>query len=147
MYTESNSGVRNGDFGSYGSEIYSKRKDQADGPIHTWQSRICPGQPAQPALAKWFDSTCFTIPPSYTYGNSGPGILRTDYFGNVSACLCKEFRVTETSRVQFRAEAFNLPNCAYFSGPSTSNDTSTVGRITSTSNSPRQIQFALKHNF
>ena len=101
---------------------------------------VCP-------LAKWFDNTCFTVPANYTYGNSGPGILRTDYFGNVSASLSKEFRVTETSRVQFRAEAFNLPNSAYFGGPATSIDTSTVGRITGTSNSPRQIQFALKFNF
>ena len=89
----------------------------------------------------------FHVPASYTYGNSGRGILRTDYFGNVSVSLSKEFRVTETSRVQFRTEAFNLPNCAYFSGPSTSIDTSTVGRITSTSNTPRQVQFALKYNF
>ena len=88
-----------------------------------------------------------TVPTSYTYGNSGAGILRTDYFGSVSASLSKEFRVTETSRLQFRAEAFNLPNSAYFGGPSTSIDTSTVGRITSTSNSPRQVQVALKYNF
>ncbi|HYW48183.1 MAG TPA: carboxypeptidase regulatory-like domain-containing protein [Bryobacteraceae bacterium] len=110
-------------------------------------NRTCSGQLAHPTLAKWFDNTCFTIPANYTYGNSGPGILRTDYFGSVSASLSKEFRVTETSRVQFRAEAFNLPNCAYFSGPSTSIDTSTVGRVTSTSNTPRQVQLALKYNF
>jgi hypothetical protein len=110
-------------------------------------NRICSGQLAAPTLAKWFDNTCFTIPANFTYGNSGPGILRTDYLGSVSASLSKQFRVTETSRAEFRAEAFNLPNSAYFSGPSTSIDTSTVGRVTGTSDSPRQIQFALKYNF
>jgi hypothetical protein len=31
--------------------------------------------------------------------------------------------------------------------PATSVDSATVGKITGTSNSPRQIQFALKYNF
>lgn len=110
-------------------------------------NRTCSGELADPTLAKAFNSACFTIPANYTYGNSGPGILRTDYLGNVSVSLSKEFRLTETARVQFRGEAFNLPNSAYFSGPSTSIDTSTVGRITGTSNTPRQVQFALKINF
>jgi len=110
-------------------------------------NRTCSGALANPTLNKWFDNTCFTIPANYTYGNSGAGILRTDYLGSVAASLSKQFRITEASRLEFRAEAFNLPNAAYFSGPSTSIDTSTVGRITSTSNSPRQVQLALKYNF
>jgi len=61
--------------------------------------------------------------------------------------LSKQFAITESSKLQFRAEAFNLPNNAYFNGPSTSIDNATVGRVTGTSNSPRQLQFALKYNF
>jgi hypothetical protein len=110
-------------------------------------NRTCSGQLEHPTLARWFDNTCFSPPANFTYGNSGAGILRSDYLGSVTASLSKQFRLTETARLDFRAEAFNLPNCAYFNGPSTSIDSATVGRVTSTSNSPRQIQLALKVSF
>jgi hypothetical protein len=110
-------------------------------------NRTCSGQLQNPTLAKWFDSSCFTVPANYTYGNSGAGILRSDYLGNVSASLSKQFRLAERARLDLRAEAFNLPNAAYFNGPATSIDSSTVGRVTSTSNSPRQMQLAVKVNF
>lgn len=110
-------------------------------------NRTCSGRLDNPTLAKWFDSTCFTVPANFAYGNSGPGILRSDYLGSVSASLSKRFRITENSRLEFRAEAFNLPNTAYFNAPSATVDSATVGRVTSTSNSPRQLQFALKYNF
>jgi hypothetical protein len=110
-------------------------------------NRICSGQLDNPTLAVWFDKNCFTAPANFTYGNSGAGILRSDYLGSVSISLSKQFAITENSRLQFRAEAFNLPNAAYFNGPSTAIDSATVGRVTSTSNSPRQMQIALKYNF
>ena len=94
-----------------------------------------------------FDKSCFSVPANYTYGNSGPGILRADYVGNVTMLLAKQFRLREHSILQFRAEAFNLPNAVYFAGPSTSIDTATVGRITGTANSARQIQLGLKLSF
>jgi hypothetical protein len=63
--------------------------------------------------------------------------------------LFKEFNVTEGSKFQFRFEAFNVPNSAYFSTPSNTNiDSATSGgQITTTSNNPRQLQFALKYLF
>ena len=57
--------------------------------------------------------------------------------------------VTEGSRLQFRAEAFNVTNTPSFNAPNTAIDTSnsTGGLVTSTASLPRQIQFALKYNF
>jgi hypothetical protein len=110
-------------------------------------NRACSGRLDNPSLLKWFDNSCFTIPDNFTYGNSGAGILRSDYLGSVTASLAKQFRLAENARLDFRAEAFNLPNNVYFNGPSTSIDSSTVGRVTSTSNSPRQVQLAIKLNF
>lgn len=110
-------------------------------------NRICSGVLDHPTLAEWFNPACFTIPANYTYGNSGAGILRSDAFINVSASLSKEFRPKEGLRVQLRGEAFNLPNSAYFNAPATSVNTSTVGRVTSTSSTPRQVQVALRLNF
>jgi hypothetical protein len=60
----------------------------------------------------------------------------------------KRFGITEGSKLEFRFEAFNLPNSAYFAVPSTTTvDTSNGGQVTSTSNQPRQLQFALKYLF
>ena len=55
--------------------------------------------------------------------------------------------ILSIARPQFRAEVFNLPNSAYFSAPNTNIDVAAGGRITSTSNSPRQMQLALKLSF
>ena len=55
--------------------------------------------------------------------------------------------MTESSRLQFRAEAFNLPNTPYYSAPNAQVDVAAGGKVTSTQNSPRQMQFALKYNF
>lgn len=47
----------------------------------------------------------------------------------------KKGRVTESSRVQFRAELFNLPNTPYFSSPNSQIDVAAGGRVTATQNS------------
>jgi hypothetical protein len=62
--------------------------------------------------------------------------------------LFKDFAITEGTRLQFRAEAFNIPNSAYFNIPSTTTvDTANGGQVTSTANQNRQLQFALKYVF
>jgi hypothetical protein len=87
------------------------------------------------------------VPAAYTYGNSGADILRGDYQGVVNVSLFKQFEVTEKSRLQFRGDAFNLPNATYFNTPNATVDVAAGGRVTSISNVPRQIQFALKYIF
>jgi len=66
--------------------------------------------------------------------------------------LFKDFNTSETTRLEFRAEFFNLTNHPNFAAPSERNykDTAHFGQITSTidsPNDPRQIQFALKFYF
>lgn len=103
------------------------------------------------SLSQYFDVTAFAVPANFTYGNSGADICRSDYQGEVDLSLFKQFAPTEISRLQFRAEAFNLNNSAYFNAPGSggnaSIDTAAGPRVTSTSNRPRQIQFALKFTF
>jgi hypothetical protein len=90
----------------------------------------------------------YAVPAQYTYGNSGVNTCYTPNHQELDASLFKEFNVTEGSKFQFRFEAFNFPNLTDFSGPSNTNiDASAYGSITSISNSPRQLQFALKYVF
>ena len=109
--------------------------------------RIGSGLLPNPTLDLAFDRAAFVVPPNCTYGNSGGSILRRDYAGDVAFSIFKQFAVTEKSKLQFRAEAFNLTNSAYFSAPNSNVDVAAGGRITSTSNTPRQLQFALKYSF
>jgi hypothetical protein len=110
-------------------------------------NRIGSGTLDAKSLNLYFDKNAFVVPATYTYGNSGGGILRGDYSGAVNVSLFKQFAVTEKSRLQFRGEAFNLTNSAYFNNPNATVDVAAGGRVTSTSNVPRQIQFALKYIF
>ena len=74
---------------------------------------------------------------------SGPPFRRLDL------SIFKQFRIAETMRLEFRAEAFNLTNTPAFQNPSNLNflDTKSFGKITSTRdnpNDPREIQFGVK---
>lgn len=99
-------------------------------------------------LANYFVLSDFTVPAAYTFGNSRSYVCRGDYEDEIDMSLFKELSVTEGSRMQFRFEAFNVPNSSYFNVPSNTNvDQSNGGQVTSTSNQPRQLQFALRYLF
>lgn len=110
-------------------------------------NRLGSGNLANPTLNLYFDKAAFEVPANFTYGNSGGNILRRDYIANMDFSLFKVFTITERTKLQFRAEAFNLSNTAYFSAPNSNIDVAAGGRVTSTSNSPRQMQLALKLSF
>jgi hypothetical protein len=110
-------------------------------------NRIASGELDNPTIDAWFDKTAFVVPRDFTFGNSGRGILRGDHQWNVDFSIFKRFEIAGSSSLEFRAEAFNLLNSVYFGLPSTSVDTATGGRITSTSNVARQLQFGLKYIF
>jgi hypothetical protein len=109
--------------------------------------RIASGKLDNPTLAQWFDPMAFVAAPNFTYGNSGQRILSPDILRTVDFSLFKQFQITERSRLQFRMEVFNLPNTPSFAAPAATLDTNTVGRVTSTATSPRQMQAALKFSF
>ena len=110
-------------------------------------NRVGSGSLENPTVATWFDKTAFVVPDPFTFGDSGPGILRSDHQWNVDASLFKRFHVRSGQTLEFRAEAFNVLNSAYFNAPNTNIDTPAGGRVTSTSNQARQIQFGLKYTF
>ena len=110
-------------------------------------NRLSSGKLDNPTVERWFDVSAFSLPAQFTYGNTGANILREDRFKTFDFSIFKQFRVTEGSQLQFRAEVFNVTNTASFNAPNTQVDTASGGRVTSTASLPRQIQFALKYNF
>jgi hypothetical protein len=56
----------------------------------------------------------------------------------------KNFRFTETRRLEFRSEFFNLLNHPIFGQPNGTVGTPSFGGITNTRIDSREIQFALK---
>ena len=110
-------------------------------------NHICDGTLSNPTVGEWFDINCFAAPAVGTLGNAA----RTTLYGpgqtNFDFSVFKPFRITETHQLQFRAEFFNIGNHAQFAVPATSFGAATFAKVTSTVNTARQIQFALKYIF
>jgi hypothetical protein len=71
----------------------------------------------------------------------GPGIISWDF------SLIKHFRFTESRGLEFRFEAFNLPNHPNWGPPNTTFVSADFGKVRSTRTSMRELQLALKLNF
>jgi len=87
------------------------------------------------------------VPAQYTIGTSGRNILRADNLAQLDLSILKDVKVSESKRVQFRAEFFNILNHAVFNAPGVSIDQGSGGQVSSTLNSNRIIEFALKFFF
>jgi hypothetical protein len=107
---------------------------------------------SDPTLSKWFDTSTFTVAPTYTFGNVGPVLpgVRTDPARNVDAVLVKNFSIAildRTIKAQFRSEFYNVFNHPQFAAPNSSFTSQSFGQVNSQGNSPRDIQFGLKVSF
>jgi len=87
----------------------------------------------------------FPVPAPGENGNLGRNTFTGPSFFTVDMSLSKDFRlpITEESRVQFRAEIFNLFNRVNLYLPNVDLNSSSFGRSTQTFDA-REIQFALK---
>ena len=98
----------------------------------------------------WFDLSAFELLPddAFVFGNAprnsliGPGQNVFDFE------LRKEFKLTESQRLEFRTEFFNVFNHANYSQPDNFiDDGDSAATITSTAIPMRQIQLGLKYSF
>ncbi len=90
-----------------------------------------------------------SVPPPFTLGTAGRTVAGCRQPGqkNVNLSLFKEFlipKLREGARIQVRLETYNAFNHPQFSGPNTTVNGGSFGVITSTANSPRELQAALK---
>ncbi len=103
--------------------------------------------PAEDRLQRWFDTTAFSQPAAFTFGNAGATfpLLRTDTVRNLDSLGVQAVRACPGAmRLQARIEAFNALNRVQFGSPNTSVTSSSFGVVTSQANTPRQLQFGLK---
>ena len=97
---------------------------------------------------QWFDTSAFQDPAVGTFGmlgnysNIGPPTQTLDL------SLFKDFPITETAKVQFRIESFNLFNTPQFNRPNPTQGNPDFGQIVGTrAGLNRNFQFALRFMF
>ena len=97
-------------------------------------------------LGAYFDTAAFSRNDPFTFGNA-PRVmpnLRSPAIVNFDVSLFKNTQITESVRMQLRAEFFNAVNRAQFGRPNTNFNSNAFGTINRQVNSPRDIQLGLK---
>jgi outer membrane receptor protein involved in Fe transport len=98
--------------------------------------------------SQWLNPAAFAVPAPGTFGNLGRDTLRSDRFKNLDLSLFKQFPITESKKLEFRFETFNLTNTPVWNIPDVNiSDGNKFGTISSTANTARQLQFGLKLYF
>jgi hypothetical protein len=109
-------------------------------------------------FTQWLNPAAFAQPAAATaigqtdYSPLGGGIqqVRGPSFANLDSSILKNFTFTESTRLQFRAEAFNTTNTPPFAQPGQLNFTTTnfsnisVTKNSNQNNGARTLQLALK---
>jgi len=116
--------------------------------------RSCSGI-GKKSINNWFDQSCFPTSAlaaalaggTPRFGNSGRNIIPGPGLVQVDASLIKRFSILDRFNTEFRAEFFNILNHPNFALPGSSIGTSSVGIISNTAASSRQIQLGLKMSF
>jgi Carboxypeptidase regulatory-like domain len=95
-------------------------------------------------IDQWLNPAAYARPANGEWGNApqvySPGLIKIDMG------VTRTFRITERQSVQFRAEAFNLPNHVNPGDPISAVNNALFGRILEAGD-PRIMQLALKYQF
>ena len=113
-----------------------------------------PGDPPSnfdPGRDTWFNTSAFSAPAPFTFGNAGAGLLEAPGFFETNLTLSKRFSITERVSTEIRGEFFNLFNQVNLGVPGTNFGTGQFGRVSGTLGSPpsdvgrsRKIQMGAK---
>jgi hypothetical protein len=108
------------------------------------------GGSQQSRAARWFNTSCYTQPGPFSFGNESrvDGQVRAAGAANFDLSAGKIFKVYEQVTGKFSVESFNLFNRAQF-GPPNANVAagSAFGTVTAQANLPRVLQFALRFTY
>jgi len=105
----------------------------------------------------WLNADAFSPPPvataigqtDYSPLGGNPQQARGPHFNNLDASVLKNFRFTESLRLQFRAEAFNATNTTPLAQPGSLNfnnpsNFASISGARNSGNASRRLQLALK---
>jgi hypothetical protein len=98
------------------------------------------------SINNYLNPKAFSQPALGTIGTMGRGNILGPGFWSWDMALSRTFSLQESRRLEFRAEAFNVPNSMRKGNPNTNFNSNQFGQITSSAD-PRIMQFALKYVF
>lgn len=90
------------------------------------------GQPISvpdPSIAQWFNTAAFSVPPDGLLGSAGRNSIRGPGQVLFDMALSKVFSLSETSMLEFRAQASNIFNTPQFTTIDTAVNSPTFGRV------------------
>jgi hypothetical protein len=96
---------------------------------------------------RWFNPAAFAIPAAFTFGNVGRNTVYGPGRQTLDLALQREFSMTETVKLQVRAEAFNALNHSNLGTPNRFVNTPQFGTITEASTPGREIQLGVRLSF
>ena len=111
---------------------------------HTGQPIFGPGTRT---ADRWFNTAAFTTPAAFTFGNVGRNTVYGPGRQTLDLALQREFSLTETVKLQVRAEAFNALNHSNLGTPNRFVNTPQFGTITEAATPGREIQLGLRLSF
>ncbi len=108
--------------------------------------RLKSGHISNPGINKWFDTSAFAPQAFGTAGNSGKNILNGPHQKRVDLSVFREFPFFEKTKLQFRAESYDISNSPNFDQPNADINSPAFGVISDSlpGSDQRVFQFALK---
>jgi hypothetical protein len=96
---------------------------------------------------QWINMAAFANAAPGQHGNAANGMIQGPGFWNADLSFSRVIGMAESRRIELRIETFNLFNHVNWANPNVTVDNANAGRIISTANDPRIMQFAVKYAF
>jgi hypothetical protein len=104
--------------------------------------------PANQTAEMWVNPAAFGI-PQFSFGNVGRNSFRSKAVYRTDLAMVKQFKLHESTSLEFRAEAFNIFNIMNYGVPNAELSQPNFGAISNLADQqyPRQFQFGLRLTF
>jgi hypothetical protein len=106
-----------------------------------------PNNPAKRSVAKYFDTSAFSLVPQFVIGNSSRNPVRGPGLQNADLMIGKTFPIRENVKLELRAEAFNVSNTPPLGDPNGSAANNAVFGSIISAGDPRVFELVGKVRF
>lgn len=98
------------------------------------------------AGTRWFNTDAFSPAPRFTIGSSSRNPVRGPGYRNLDLALIRRVALPNRTRLEIRAEIFNITNTTALGAPNGVQGSPAFGTIT-TAGDPRVVQIGVKVGF